>query len=108
MTFPPLEICLLFKKYDICILQPSKKEYELLIRRIAAKGVSYDLYCVLTHPVVDVLCVDIDATSSNGFSALDWINHESEKFLGKASEFAACRGMLTDYKERHPAILSCC
>ncbi len=102
-ALPPMDICKLFINYKIRVLQPSKKDYELLIRRIAAKGASSDLQTLLAHPVLDAINVDIDAQSTNGLSALDWINQQAEQFPQKAREFEACREILSRYKESHVA-----
>lgn len=100
-VYPPMDICRLFTEYKVRVLQPSKNDYELLIRRIAAKGSASDLHTLLTSPVLDALAVNVDSQSTNGLSALDWINQQAEKFPQKASEFEACRNILSRYKESH-------
>lgn len=100
-VYPPMAICDLFAKYKIHTLAPSKTDYELLIRRIAATGADLELETLLTHPVLDTITVDIDAQSSNGLTALGWINQNAEKFPKKTQAFEECRRILSKYKESH-------
>ena len=98
-----MEICQLFVKYKIPGLLPTKLDYELLIRRIAANGESSSLQTLLAHPVLDSISVNIHAQSTNGLSALNWINQHAKQFPQKAADFAACREILSRYKEPHIA-----
>lgn len=100
-VYPPMAICDLFAKYKIRTLAPSKTDYELLIRRIAANGADLELETLLTHPVLDTITVNIDAQSSNGLTALGWINQNAEKFPQKAQAFEECRRILSKYNESH-------
>ena len=100
-SFPPMDICELFIKYKISVMKPTKKDYEILIRRISAEGSSDDLRTLLTHPILDVINVDIDSTSTNGMSAFDWINQNAKKFPQKTVGYSQCLTMLYRYKDSH-------
>ena len=88
----------LFSLYQVHTLTPTAKEYEQLIRRMAALG-NYDHFLMLLEKsaILDVIRIDIKASNTKGQTAIDLL----EKFQPNNPNRVAIKMLIEDYAARH-------